>query len=131
MTLCIMIRPDWRWGVQREDRIIGVSLGWLAIIWSPVCEGRAMWDALLYLDGEGYEPVTYPDDDDPFEDWTDEDDTCLTCGGEGEVCVCPDDLCQGAGECIHGDGMALCPDCHGRGYVSDPDPAGVAEEVTR
>jgi len=43
--------------------------------------------------------------------------TCLRCDGEGFIIICPDDMCQGAGECIHGDGEMLCPDCHGEGEV--------------
>jgi len=32
-----------------------------------------------------------------------------------EVVVCCDDLCVGAGQCMHGDGMAACPECNGTG----------------
>ena len=35
---------------------------------------------------------------------------CDRCGGTGVVVVCIDDMCRGAGECIHGDGEAMC-DC--------------------
>lgn len=45
---------------------------------------------------------------------------CPTCGGLGVVCI--DDMCRGAGECIHGDGD--CPTCGGDGLVDD---AGVPE----
>ena len=38
--------------------------------------------------------------------------SCQSCF-EGFVIVCPDDMCRAAGECIHGDGEALCPDCEG------------------
>ena len=31
------------------------------------------------------------------------------CDGSGIIITCPDDLCRGAGHCIHGDGMKLCP----------------------
>ena len=54
------------------------------------------------------------DDDDWGDDLADEE-TCLRCGGEGTVCVCPDDICQGRGECIHGDGDVVCDECNGRG----------------
>lgn len=47
----------------------------------------------------------YPDPDD--------DGYCETCGGEGVIITCIDDLCVGAGECMHGDGEELCPDCDG------------------
>jgi hypothetical protein len=36
------------------------------------------------------------------------DGYCLDCGGEGWIVTCVDDLCRGAGYCIHGDGMMLC-----------------------
>ena len=50
--------------------------------------------------------------------YPDEDDTDLACGrcyGTGEILVCPDDLCRGAGECMHGDGTITCPACEGLG----------------
>jgi hypothetical protein len=33
---------------------------------------------------------------------------CCNCD-DGWIVVCVDDMCRGSGECIHGDGMALCP----------------------
>ena len=36
---------------------------------------------------------------------------CETCGGQGWIVVCIDDMCRGAGECMHGDGEIPCPDC--------------------
>jgi hypothetical protein len=42
---------------------------------------------------------------------------CVTCGGEGVVVVCIDDMCHGAGECLHGDGMAICPTCRGESAI--------------
>ena len=45
---------------------------------------------------------------------------CNTCNGEGWIVIFCDDMCRGAGECIHGDGEILCPDCHGEGEVG-PD----------
>jgi len=53
---------------------------------------------------------TEPDD---FEGW----ESCGRCGGTGELLICCDDICHGLGECIHGDGMAVCPDCKGSGEV--------------
>lgn len=44
-------------------------------------------------------------------------ESCETCGGSGEILVCCDDICHGLGECIHGDGMAMCPDCKGSGEI--------------
>jgi hypothetical protein len=41
----------------------------------------------------------YPDDDDGY---------CDSCGGEGWILTCCDDMCHGAGYCIHGDGMEMC-----------------------
>lgn len=40
---------------------------------------------------------------------------CDACGGSGERLVCIDDLCRGAGECMHGDGWAECSACGGEG----------------
>ena len=48
------------------------------------------------------------------EEWAGEG-FCHTCGGEGFILVCIDDLCHGVGYCIHGDGEDVCPDCHGDG----------------
>jgi hypothetical protein len=36
---------------------------------------------------------------------------CLRCGGDGTIIICPDDMCRGAGECMHGDGEIPCPEC--------------------
>lgn len=35
----------------------------------------------------------------------------MSCGNcnDGMIVVCVDDMCRGAGECFHGDGMAVCP----------------------
>ena len=55
-------------------------------------------------------------DDDEYDDddeWDEAEDGCQTCGGAGVIVVCPDDMCRGAGECIHGDGEAVCPECKG------------------
>lgn len=45
--------------------------------------------------------------DDDFDDFED-DGYCERCGGEGWILTCCDDLCHGAGYCIHGDGMEMC-----------------------
>lgn len=46
----------------------------------------------------------------------DEDDGCCErCNGEGQILICIDDMCRGAGECMHGDGYAQCPNCKGQG----------------
>lgn len=41
---------------------------------------------------------------------------CYDCE-DGEECDCCDDICQGLGYCIHGDGMITCRECHGTGIV--------------
>lgn len=46
---------------------------------------------------------------------------CLTCGGDGVIITCCDDICVGIGHCIHGDGEEVCPDCGGEGEVWDDD----------
>jgi hypothetical protein len=43
--------------------------------------------------------------------------TCPDCDGTGERLVCPDDLCRGAGRCMHGDGEVPCALCRGTGEV--------------
>lgn len=54
------------------------------------------------------------DDLDPFEPYDlYASDGCQRCGGEGFIVVCIDDMCRGAGECMHGDGEIACPDCGG------------------
>jgi hypothetical protein len=51
-------------------------------------------------------------------DFDDDDgDTCASCGGEGIVNACWDDMCASMDECIHGDGMVRCDECHGAGFV--------------
>ena len=52
-------------------------------------------------------------DDGPF----DGEESCWRCGGEGFIVICIDDLCHGAGECMHGDGEMICPECHGRNLL--------------
>ena len=40
---------------------------------------------------------------------------CGRCDGEGLILICPDDVCRGTGECMHGDGEIVCPACKGSG----------------
>lgn len=47
-----------------------------------------------------------------------EHESCPHCYGDGIIVNCPDDMCQGLGHCIHGDGEDLCPVCDGDGYVT-------------
>ncbi len=37
---------------------------------------------------------------------------CYNCGGSGWIITCIDDICRGAGECMHGDGEDPCPACN-------------------
>ncbi len=43
---------------------------------------------------------------------------CHRCHGEGFILTCIDDICRGAGECMHGDGEDVCPVCNGDGSVA-------------
>jgi hypothetical protein len=42
---------------------------------------------------------------------------CYECDGKGYKIVCPDDLCHGQDECIHGDEPVLCRACGGRNAI--------------
>ena len=53
------------------------------------------------------------EDDDVEVGYFDDDSGCSRCGGQGFIVVCIDDMCRGAGECMHGDGEIVCPDCEG------------------
>lgn len=44
--------------------------------------------------------------------------TCPDCSGSGLVMDCCDDVCIGAGVCIHGDGEITCSTCRGDGEVA-------------
>lgn len=55
--------------------------------------------------------VAEVDDYDDFEEA--QDRYCYNCGGQGYLVVCPDDLCHGRDECIHGDPPVICPVCKG------------------
>lgn len=48
--------------------------------------------------------------------------TCPDCFGKGEEVICCDDICAGQGWCMHGDGMGICPTCHGEGEIYERDP---------
>lgn len=46
---------------------------------------------------------------------------CHKCGGEGWIITCWDDMCQGTGHCIHGDGEEICHECFGEGCFDDDE----------
>ena len=46
---------------------------------------------------------------------------CWQCGGEGFIVVRVDDMCRGAGYCIHGDGEAVCPNCKGDDFYDEDE----------
>ena len=52
-----------------------------------------------------------------FYGYQDEGEHCWRCNGRGYLIVCPDDMCHGMDECIHGDGEITCPECHGEGEL--------------
>jgi hypothetical protein len=77
--------------------------------WHLELEQRAAWLAGADLDDE-----VEPDD---VEGEYLGSFACLACGGTGVDVVCVDDLCNGAGYCIHGDGDEPCSRCHGEGFT--------------
>lgn len=44
---------------------------------------------------------------------------CWACGGRGWMVTCPDDLCHGQDECIHGDPPTPCRECNPKGDKFD------------
>ena len=48
-------------------------------------------------------------------------DSCDRCDGTGWIMTCIDDICVGSGECMHRDGEAVCPQCHGEGEMEIDD----------
>lgn len=60
----------------------------------------------------------FDEDEDPDFEPDDPDEAyCYRCDNKGTIIVCVDDLCRGAGECMHGDGEIICPDCKGRNLL--------------
>lgn len=57
--------------------------------------------------------------------------TCPDCHGEGFVVDCCDDMCVGAGECIHGDGEAVCETCEGEGEIHGDYDGDLIQEGER
>ena len=69
--------------------------------------------ARVYIDEMRPGCVDESDDDPDF--FCDDDDLgCQHCN-DGVLLVCIDDLCQGQGWCMHGDGEIVCPYCGGQG----------------
>lgn len=55
-------------------------------------------------------------DEDEFGDYSVEEQeswVCTRCDGKTVIVICIDDMCRNSGECTHGDGMAVCPECKG------------------
>ena len=88
-------------------------------------QSKALCDALKPFAGKkvqitiqviGPENMRGDFDEDELEDYEydyADDFGCQTCGGAGFIMVCIDDMCRGAGECMHGDGEIPCPECCG------------------
>lgn len=59
------------------------------------------------------------------EQWDEDEDFdggssgCFACGGRGYIVTCPDDLCHGEDECIHGDDPTPCRECNPKGEKQD------------
>ncbi len=47
-----------------------------------------------------------------YEEEFDSGSDCNNCNGSGWIVTCMDDMCIGAGECMHGDGEDPCPCCN-------------------
>lgn len=56
-----------------------------------------------------------PYEDDDWDYYYDDEIYCTRCDGEGEIMVCPDDLCRGVRECLAGTRgkgcFVVCPEC--------------------
>lgn len=80
---------------------------WMKVYYGDQC----VRCGLFYPDGCAPWDMDW-DDDYPDADFDDDDDRyCYTCGGEGVIITCIDDLCHAGNGCIHGDGERPCPDC--------------------
>lgn len=79
-------------------------------------EARALWHLELEERARWREGADLDDGDDEGA-YLGEAVTCWRCGGEGIEIFCCDDLCHGAGYCIHGDGDRACPECGGEGAL--------------
>lgn len=61
-------------------------------------------------------PEEYFDD---FDEYDGGERYCYDCGGRGWKITCPDDLCHGQDECIHGDDPIPCRTCNPKGDLDD------------
>ena len=68
-------------------------------------------DLPRHATGPSEQDLPEPDDFEDYDIFASEG--CQWCGGQGFIVVCIDDMCRGAGECMHGDGEIACPDCGG------------------
>ena len=57
--------------------------------------------------------------EDYFDEEYESERYCWACGGRGWKITCPDDLCHGEGECIHGDPPTPCRECNPKGERFD------------
>lgn len=51
------------------------------------------------------------------QEYTEEPEPCWRCDGDGIIVICPDDMCQGQGWCMYGDGEIICTVCGGDGVL--------------
>lgn len=56
---------------------------------------------------------------DEYEEYDRGERYCWDCGGRGWKITCPDDLCHGEDECIHGDPPTRCWTCNRDGSRED------------
>lgn len=64
------------------------------------------------------EPTEYLDWEPNWgDDFEGDEPYCWRCGGARFIITCPDDLCRGSGECMHGDGHRSCPECNKDGSL--------------
>lgn len=64
-------------------------------------------------ESNGFCEETFNDFDEDY----DGDSYCYECDGKGYFVDCPDDLCHGQDECIHGDAPRICRACNGRNAI--------------
>lgn len=57
--------------------------------------------------------------DDFSEDYESAERVCYECDGRGWKVTCPDDMCHGRDECIHGDPPTPCRNCNPGGHDTE------------